>query len=84
MRTIPATRARSDLFNIIKTSAKTHEPIGITSRAGDAVLMSREDFEELVETIELLSTPGVLAGVRKARKDIKAGRTYSLAEVFGS
>lgn len=84
MRTIPATRARSDLFNIIKTSSKTHEPIGITSRAGDAVLMSREDFEELVETIELLSTPGVLAGVRKARKDIKAGRTYSLAEVFGS
>jgi antitoxin YefM len=83
MNTITATSARSDLFGIIKRSARTHEPYCITSRAGDAVLLSREDFEDLLETLELLSTPGVLAGVRKAKEDIKAGRTYSLKRVFG-
>ena len=84
MKSLPATRVRSDLFNVIKTTVMTHEPVGITSRAGDAVLLSKADFEDLLETLELLSTPGVLAGVRKAKKDIKAGRTYSLAQVFGS
>ena len=84
MKNLPATRVRNDLFNVIKTAVKTHEPVGITSRAGDAVLLSKEDFEDLMETLELLSTPGVLEGVRRAKKDIKAGRTYSLAQVFGS
>ena len=84
MKTVTATSARSDLFNIIKYSVKTHQPYQITSRAGEAVLMSKDDFENLIETLELLSTPGVLEGVRKAKKDIAQGRTFSLADVFGS
>lgn len=83
MRMATATSARSDLFNIIKYSVKTHQPYHITSRAGEAILLSKEDFESLIETLELLSVPGVLKGVRRAKKDIKKGRTYSLDEVFG-
>ncbi len=84
MRTITATSARSDLFNIIKYSVKTHQPCHITSRAGEAVLISKEDFESLIETLELLSIPGMLKDIRKAKKDIKAGKTLSMDEVFGS
>lgn len=84
MRSITATSARGDLFNIIKHSIRTHQPCRITSRAGEAVLISKEDFESLIETLELLSTPGVLEDIRKAKRDIKAGRVYSLKEVFGS
>ena len=84
MRTTSATAARSDLFNLIKRSIQTHEPYQIHSRAGDAVLLSKDDFESLLETLELLSTPGVLQGVRKARKEIAQGKTRSFAEVFGS
>ena len=84
MRSITATNARGDLFNVIKYSIKTHQPCRITSRAGEAVLISKEDFEGLLETLELLTTPGVLEDVRKARKDIQSGKTYSLKEVFGS
>ena len=83
MRTITATGARNDFFNVIKQSIKTHQPGHIISRAGEAVLLSMEDFEDLMETLELLSTPGLLAGVRKAKKEIKEGKTYSFAEVFG-
>ncbi|MBI4678892.1 MAG: type II toxin-antitoxin system Phd/YefM family antitoxin [Elusimicrobia bacterium] len=83
MKTITATSARNDLFNVIKYSIKTHQPCHITSRAGEVILLSKDDFEDLVETLELLSTPGVLGGVRKAKKEIKEGKTYSLAEVFG-
>ncbi len=84
MQTMTATSARGDFFNLIKRANRTHQPIGISSPAGETVLISREDFESLLETLHLLSTPGVLAGVRKAKKDISRGRTYSLEQVFGS
>ena len=70
MRTVTATTARSDLFNIIRDSVQTHQPYQITSRSGEAVLLSKDDFDSLMETLELLSTPGLLEGVRQARKDI--------------
>lgn len=84
MKTITATGARKDLFGIIKDAAATHSSYRITSRAGTAILIPEEDFDGLLETLELLSTPGVLAGVRKARRDIAEGRTYALKDVFGS
>ena len=84
MTTLSATTARSRFFYLLKRSVRAHMPIQITSRTGNAVLISKEDYESLLETLELLSTPGVLKGVREAREDIKAGRTRSMKDVFGS
>ena len=84
MKTITATSARNGFFNIIKHSVKTHAPCRITSRAGAVVLLSMEDFENLMETLELLSTPGVLKSLHRAKREIARGETYSLDEVFGS
>ena len=82
MMVLTATQARQSLFQCVRKSIKGHMPIRITSKAGDAVLMSEEDYESLMETLELLSTPGLLRSVREAKADIKAGRTKSLKEVF--
>ena len=84
MTKITATRARQDLFRLLQKSVKGHAPVLITSKSGDAVLISQEDYESLLETLELLSTPGVLKGVREAKADIKAARTKSIKEVFGN
>ena len=83
MTTLTASQARQSLFQLVKKSAKGHMPIKITSKSGDVVLVSQEDYESLLETLELLSTPGVLRSIQEAREDIKAGRTKSLKEVFG-
>ena len=83
MTTLKATKARQDLFELLKKAVKGHVPIKITSKAGDAVLISGEDYEGLLETLELLSVPGMAKSVRQARKDIKSGRTKSLKEIFG-
>lgn len=83
MYALTATQARTQLFRLLERANKTHEAFQITSKTGAAVLLSQEDYDELIETLELLSTPGVLEGVREAKKDIKAGRTHSLKEVFG-
>ncbi len=83
MTTLTATRARQNLYRLVKKTVKAHLPIKITSKAGDVVLISEADYESLIETLELLSTPGLLKSIQHAKADIKAGRTKSLREVFG-
>ena len=83
MTTITATQARQNFFVVLKRSVAGHTPIRITTKTGDAVLVAEEDYEGLIETLELLSTPGVAKSIQEARSDIKAGRTKSLKDVFG-
>ena len=83
MTTLTATKARQDLFRLLEKSVKGHIPIRIMSKAGDVVMISEEDYESLLETLELLSMPGMLKSIRQARKEIKQGKTKSLEEVFG-
>jgi antitoxin YefM len=83
MTVLTATQARKQLFELTRKSVKGHMPIKIHSKAGDVVLISEDDYESLLETLELLSTPSLRESVRQAKADIKAGRTKSLKEIFG-
>jgi antitoxin YefM len=83
MTIVTTTQAREQLFGLAKKSVKGHMPIKIRSKAGDVVLISEEDYESLLETLELLSTPGLRESICEARSDIKAGRVKSLEDVFG-
>jgi antitoxin YefM len=44
--------------------------------------MSKEDYESLIETLELLSIPGFLASIKKAKREIAEGKTVPMEEVF--
>ncbi len=81
--TVTATEARQNLFQLVKKSVKGHVPVKITSKEGDAMLVSGKDYEGLLETLELLSVPGMRKSIHEARADIRAGRTKSLKEIFG-
>ena len=83
MTTLTASQARQNLFALVKKSVKGHVPIKITSKNGDVVLLSQEDYESLIETLEILSIPGMYKSIKKAEEDIQAGRTKSIKEVFG-
>lgn len=54
---ITASEARKNLFPLIEQVNDDRTPIEITSRRGDAVLMSRADYEALEETAHLLRSP---------------------------
>ena len=83
MKTVTATAARRELFGLLKRSVRGHRQFRITHKEGDVVLLSEADYESLLETLELLSTPGVARSIRQARKEIARGETYSLDEVLG-
>jgi antitoxin YefM len=52
--TITASEARRDLFPLIKKVNDDHAPVRISSKGGNAVLMSEEDYEAWQETMFLL------------------------------
>jgi antitoxin YefM len=54
---ISASEARSRLFPLIQQVNDDHVPVRISSKGGDAVLMSAEDFDSWQETIYLLRSP---------------------------
>ncbi len=83
MATITATNARKDFFEIVKGATEKHEIYHIHHRKGDVVLMSEDEYDGLIETLELLSTPGFKEKFKTAQEEIKSGETVAFDEVFG-
>lgn len=54
---ITATEARKNLFPLIEKVNDERTVVEITSRRGDAVLVSREEYDALQETAHLLRAP---------------------------
>lgn len=54
---ITATEARKNLFPLIEQVNEDRAPVEITSRRGDAVLISRADYDSLEATAYLLRAP---------------------------
>ena len=65
MTILNATEARSKLYSLIDETAKTHQPIVITGKRGNAVLVSEEDWNAIEETLHLLSIPGMRESIKK-------------------
>jgi len=73
MTTLNATDARLKLYSLIDETASTHEPILITGKRTNAVLLSESDWKAINETLHLLSIPGM-------RESIKEGMEKKLSE----
>ncbi len=68
MTTLNASEARSKLYRLIDEASESHEPILITGKRVNAVLISEEDWRAIQETIYLLSIPGMRESIREGLK----------------
>ena len=59
MTTLKASDARSKLYRLIDETATSHEPILITGKRNNAILLSEDDWRSIEETVFLLSVPGM-------------------------
>ena len=66
MQTLTASEARSNLYRLIDEAALSHEPIIISGKRADAVLLSAEDWSAIQETLYLLAVPGMRESIKTA------------------
>ena len=64
MTTLTASEARASLYRLIDETASSHQPVVITGKRHNAVLMSADDWASIQETIYLLSILGMRESVR--------------------
>lgn len=82
MVTLTASEARKTFFDLIKHTNQTHDIVRIQHKAGDAVIMSSEDYESLQETLFLMSQPGFKEVLNQSEQEIEAGELLSFEDVF--
>lgn len=69
MTTLTATQARGRLYKLLDFIAQSHEPIQITGKRHNAVLVSEEDWSSIKETLYLLSIPGMRESIQTGLKE---------------
>jgi antitoxin YefM len=65
MSTISASEARAKFYRLIDEAAASHQPVLITGKRNNAVLVSEEDWAAIQETLFLLSVPGMRESIKE-------------------
>jgi len=65
MTTLTASQARARLYKLMDEAAASHEPVQITGKRNNAVLVSEDDWRAIQETVYLLSVPGMRESIRE-------------------
>jgi antitoxin YefM len=69
MTSIPVTQARAKLYQLLDDTSASHEPIQITGKRNNAVLVSEADWRSMQETLYLVFIPGMRDSIRKGLKE---------------
>jgi len=71
MTTLTASEARANLYRLMDQAAESHQPIVISGKRSNAVLVAEEDWAAIQETLFLLSVPSM-------RESIKTGMAETI------
>jgi len=81
---IPVTKAKTKLLDIIRKIESSDDTVAITKNGvPEAVLLSMNKFQGLVETLEVLSDEKAMKSIRKSIKEAREGKWLDFDEVFG-
>jgi len=65
MATLTASEARANLYRLLDEAAASHEPLIITGKRHNAVLIAEDDWRAIQETLYLLSIPGMRESIKE-------------------
>lgn len=67
MMTMPLAEARAQLSKIVDEAIRTHERVEVTKNGRRAaVIMSADDYDSLMETLDILGDAATMADIREA------------------
>ena len=82
VNTITLKELRPELPEVIKDIDAKLDRYIVTKRGKPvAIMMSPDDYEGLLETIEILSDKETARRIKKAKQQLKEGKTISLEEL---
>ena len=83
MTTVPMSEAKTHLARLLADVERLGEGVTIT-RSGRpaAVLLSMDEYEGLLETLDILADSKLMASVRRGLRDVEAGRVVGDDEVW--
>ena len=65
-KVMTVSQARTNIYKIMDETAETHQPIMITGKRNNVVMLSEEDWNAIEETLFLNSIPGMASSIKKA------------------
>ncbi len=82
MTTLPLAEVRANLSRLVDDAVRTHQRIEVTRKGRRAaVLLSAEDYDSIMETLDILGDQELMREVRAAEADAEAGQIYTLDDV---
>jgi antitoxin YefM len=82
MKTIPLAEARQNFSALVDEATTTHQRVLVTRNGVPAVWMiADEDFESIMETLDVLADAAAMRDVAESRADAAAGRYLTGAEM---
>ncbi len=69
MTNINITSFRKDIYNLLEQTIKYNEPINISTKNGNAVILSEEDYNSIMETLYIMSVPNLKDEIIKRAND---------------
>ena len=78
MTTLNVTEARANLYKLIDDTTASHEPVVITGKRGNAVLLAEDDWNAINETLHLLSVPGMRESILEGMQESVDGAATEL------
>ncbi len=65
-KVMTVSQARANIYKIMDETAQTHQPIMITGKRNNVVMLSEEDWNAIEETLYLNSIPGMASSIKEA------------------
>lgn len=65
MESMNITNARTNFYKLVSDVSTTHIPVEIVGKDASAVLISKEDWNAIQETLYLQSIPGMMESINK-------------------
>ena len=65
------TTFRKDIYKMLENAIEYNEPITITTKKGNAIILSEEDYNNLMETLYISSIPGLKEDIIEGMKEDK-------------
>jgi antitoxin YefM len=84
MITLTAAKAKAQFLSLLRKTNDLHETFAITHNGQPyAVIMSNDEYEGLLETMEILKDKALAKRLLKSIKDADEGKTISFEKAIG-